>query len=106
NYCRNDGGGPVCDANQQTLLLNLLTAHIAQLFAPAKNGQSPSTLVGRINTASEGSVSVGAEFPATPAASWYITTQYGAAYWQLMLPFRTARYLPGYVRNQQPWPYQ
>ncbi len=107
NYIRNDGGGPVCDANQQTQLLNLTVAHIAQLMAPKSNGQSPSTIVGRINTASEGSVSVGAEFPASPAASWWLQTPFGAAVWQMMLPYRLGpRYVPGRTRLFQPWPFQ
>ncbi len=106
NYFRNDGFGPVCNLDQKTLILYLLTAHIAQLFAPKSNGQNPSTIVGRINTASEGSVSVGAEFQASPAASWYLQTQYGASAWQLMLPWRTMRYVPGVSRIMNPWPFQ
>ena len=105
-YCRNDGGGPVNNPQVQTNLLNLMVAHIAQLMAPKSNGQSPSTIVGRINTASQGSVSVGAEFPASPAASWYLQTQYGASAWQLMLPWRTMRYVPGRARIMNPWPFQ
>ena len=124
-FCRNDGGGPVgagvggcgglfsffsspttsAAATQlQTNMLNLLTAHLAQLFAPLPTGQPASGLVGRITSASEGSVSVSAEFPASPAAAWFLQTAYGAAFWQMSAPFRTARYLPGPQRVNNPWP--
>lgn len=107
NYIRNDGFGPVCDLNQKTDLLYLTTAHIAQLMAPTKTGGAPSGLVGRINHASEGSVSVGTDFPVSASAAWWAQTQYGAMVWQMMLPFRLGpRYVPGFPRNQQPWPYQ
>src|SRR5262245_25408184 len=55
---RNDGGGPVGDQALQLSLLNMVTAHIAKLFAPPAPGQQPNDLVGRINSASQGSVSV------------------------------------------------
>lgn len=106
NYCRNDGGGPVCSPTQKTFLLNLLVAHLAQLFAPAANGQAASTLVGRISNASEGSVSVSSDYPSNPSSAWYTQTQYGAAYWEATKPFRSMRYIAGPNRLQQPWPFQ
>ena len=107
NYIRNDGFGPVCDTNQQTDLLYLTTAHIAQLMAPTKTGGKPSTLVGRINHASQGSVSVGTDFPVSANAAWWSQTPYGAAVWQMMLPYRLGpRYVPGIGRVFSPWPFQ
>lgn len=104
-YCRNDGGGPVTDPNMQTTLLNLLTAHIAQLFAPNPNDQSSSNLVGRISNASEGSVSVATENNYPPgSAQWYQQTKFGSAYWEASKPFRTMRYLPGPPRPTEPFP--
>lgn len=104
--CRNDGGGPVPTAAIQTALLNVLTAHIAQLFAPPQGGgAAPSPgVVGRISNASEGSVSVATEFDAPQAAAWYAQTQYGAMFWEMSKSFRTARYLPGPARATDPWP--
>lgn len=95
-YNRNDGGGPVPTAAVQSTLLNMLTAHIAARYATI-NGQVPSTLVGRISDASEGSVSVKADYAeATPGSmAWYIQTKYGADYWQASAPYRTMRYRPG-----------
>ena len=106
-YVRNDGGGPVSNPASQTNLLNLAVAHLCQLFWGV-NGDAPSTLVGQITSASQGSVSVGTAAPANPNAEWYYQTPFGAALWQAMAPYRTARYLPrinpqgqGYV--QYPW---
>lgn len=99
---RNDGGGPVKDATQQTNLLGLLTAHVAQLLAPAKDGSDPDgSAVGRISQATEGSVSASLELPANlpQAAAWFSQTQYGLMYWTATKPFRAARYLPN---NQSP----
>jgi hypothetical protein len=97
---RNDGGGPVNDATQQLNLLNMLTAHIAQLFAP-QNGQPASTLVGRISGATQGSVSVQAAYSnnVTEQMAWFVQTQYGAMYWVATAPFRTMRYIPNENRG-------
>lgn len=105
-FHRNDGGGPVKDAAQQSVLLNLVTAHICALNAP-QNGQPSPTLVGRISQASEGSVSVSADMDLPPgSAQWWNSTKYGAAYWVASAPFRTMRYRPARQRNFNPWPFQ
>jgi len=104
-FHRNDGGGPVTNVCMQEEMLQLVTAHVIQLFAPKRDGQGPSELVGRINNASQGSVSVGSEMPgATASSAWWQQTQYGAAYWELSKPFRTMRYIPGPPRPTAPWP--
>ena len=101
-YCRNDGGGPVTDATMQTQLLWLMVAHVAALFF-GQNGDTPSALVGRLSSASEGSVSVSSEFPQQPpAAAWYNQTVYGAAYWVMMKPYRMGFYRPGALFAQFP----
>lgn len=90
-------------------LLNLLTAHIAKLLSPLGcDGQPSSTgsepapsVVGRINSASEGSVSVGVELnpSGSPSESFFTQTQYGFMFWQATAQFRTAHYraLPTFV---------
>jgi len=91
-YVRNDGGGPVADSNTQLTLLNMVTAHIACMNFGV-GGQAPSPLVGRVSTASEGSVSIGvtADYqPGTP--QWFVSTKYGAAYWAASAQYRTMRY--------------
>jgi hypothetical protein len=56
----------------------------------------PPGIVGRINTASEGTVSVGAEFGGNggPTQDWYTSTRYGALYWVATAGYRTAVYIP------------
>lgn len=94
----------VCDPNTLAALLNILTAHIVKLYAAQVNGvpdtedagaaPNPGT-VGRINNASEGSVSVSLDMPNQPqAAAWYQQTQYGASFWAATAVYRTARYAP------------
>jgi hypothetical protein len=91
-YHRNDGGGPVPTAALQSAYLNLMTAHIAARYGTIA-GQAPSTLVGRIASASEGSVNVSADFPLeTPSQAWFAQTKYGADYYQATRPYRTFRY--------------
>ncbi len=99
-YLANDGTGPVRDLpapapSIQLVLLNMLTAHIAQLNS-GSSIQPVVPLVGRINTATEGSVSVGAELPNLPgSAAWYAQTKYGLNFWQATAAYRTFRYRPG-----------
>lgn len=98
----NDGSGPIGDATLQSNLLYMLTAHLAQLFAardasgnPSSSGAPSPTIVGRISSASEGSVSVQAEALEgfnTAQASWLAQTKYGALYWAATAQFRTFRY--------------
>jgi len=98
---RNDGGGPVNNADQQLALLNMLTAHIAALMAPPSAGGQSSGIVGRVNSASEGSVSVQAAYSSNVSEqmAWFIQTKYGAMYWAATAPFRTMRYVPNLNRG-------
>lgn len=89
-------GSIVADATQRERLLNLLVAHIAALqpVTPAGGPGSGPALIGRIASATEGTVSVSAEYAAQVSASmaWFIQTQYGALFWQLTSPYRSFRY--------------
>lgn len=86
----------------RTQVLLLATAHLAKLFATI-NGQAPSGLVGRINSAAEGSVNVGVELKIdSQSAAFWTQTGYGLMVWQMLAPFRTAFYVPGHVRNMSP----
>ena len=92
-YHRNDGGGPVNDSGIQTLLLNMATAHVAQLNAPSKNGERSPTIVGRITEAAEGSVRVSADYgEVSQSEAFWVQTKYGASYWLATAQFRTMRY--------------
>ena len=96
-YLRNDGTSPVRTVSLQTSLLYMLTAHIAQIMYGV-NGQAPSGIVGRINSASEGSVSVGTDWPTTANNAWFLQTPFGANFWQATAAYRMARYIPGPTR--------
>lgn len=102
--CDNSVNNPAFTIDDGTLdtLLYLLTSHIAWLNAPrdvngnpAASGQNASPIVGRINTASEGSVSVGSDMgdatAGSPSQPWYMQTKYGAEYWAMTAGVRTAR---------------
>lgn len=106
-YCVNDGSGPVTTSAIQTTLMGLMCSHIAQLLFGSST-QPVSPLVGRVNSASEGSVSVGVDMPAATNATqgWLYQTQYGASYWAATSPYRTMRYVPAQRRNMNPWPRQ
>jgi len=99
--CANDVCNPAFAAGILEQLLYLLTSHIGFLTAPrdangclAQSGTPAPSIVGRINTASEGSVSVGAEWDGSgsPSEAWFLQTRYGAEYWQATAQFRTMRY--------------
>lgn len=94
-YLRNDGGGPINSATAQSMLMNMLVAHIASLNAASSTGQAATPLVGRINSASEGSVSASVEFSSTNAEQWFSQTKYGAAFWKACAQYRMARYIAG-----------
>ena len=77
------------------MLLGMVTAHIAALNAPL-SGHPASTLVGRISSATEGSVTVATQNDYPPGtAQWWQQTKYGAAFWAASAQFRTARYVHG-----------
>ena len=103
-YLDNTDGSIVGDVGVRLMLLNMLTAHIAALAGGLEPGGAPSGLVGRVSSASEGSVSVSAETGLLPGtAVWFQQTTYGLTYWQASKPYRSARYIPAATRNFEPW---
>lgn len=101
-FCENTTCNPASAAGVLSPLLYLLTSHLAWLNAPrdangnpASTGAQPSPIVGRINSASEGSVSVGSEWQGSgsPSEAWFLQTRYGAEFWQATAQFRTAQYM-------------
>lgn len=108
-YLDNSATSLVTDGPTRLMLLNMITAHIAQLNRVV-NGAAASDLVGRIDSATQGSVSVTAVMDTVPGtAAWFVQTKYGAAYWQATAAYRTMRYFPrpfcGYPRVGVPfWP--
>jgi hypothetical protein len=97
-WIRNDGTGPVRDPVFQQSLMLMITAHLAQLFN-GPDGTGTSGLVGRISSATEGSVTVATEMESTLNSAWFSQTPYGALFWQATAAYRTfARYIPGPTR--------
>lgn len=115
-YCDNSPRSPVQDLAVRALLLNMLVAHIAQLNQPVGGAMAggnsgpvaPSPLVGRITSATEGSVSVSTEMNVPPgSAQWFAQTPYGAAFWAATAAYRTMRYVavppPRNMDPYSPW---
>lgn len=96
-YLRNDGTSPVRTVGLQTSLLYMLTAHLCQIMYGV-NGKAAGGMVGRINSASQGSVSIGADWPTTANSAWFLQTPFGANFWQATAAYRMARYIPGPTR--------
>ncbi|MCP2041664.1 hypothetical protein L1281_002275 [Neisseria sp. HSC-16F19] len=95
----NNACSVVKDLAEREMLLWLLVRHFAALAERAAQGG----LVGRIGSATEGSVSVSADMGAVPgSAAWYMQTPFGATYWQLTAKYRVFRYVPGcrYARRR------
>jgi hypothetical protein len=102
--CANSTTNPVFCAGVLSPLLYLLTSHVAWLNCPkdamgnpSATGQPPAALVGRISSATQGSVSVQTDMPAqgdSSAMDAYLKqTKYGLEYLAQITQFRTARYV-------------
>lgn len=90
-YLSNTDCSIVQDIPTRTTLLWLLTAHIAFLSGALNPGGTPG-LVGRVSSATEGSVSVSVDFPSSPNGAWFQQTPWGAMFWQSTLSLRSFRY--------------
>jgi hypothetical protein len=105
-FHRNDGcGRGPKDPLKQEQMLEMVTAHLAQLFFGST--LAPATaLVGHINSAGQGSVNVATEMQIQPGtAAWWNQTKYGAMYWAATAIYRTMGYFPGHSHIVNPWPY-
>lgn len=99
-FLNNTCGSFIQDANQRMALLYMLTAHLTFLNAGSNDGAGNVTpapgIVGRIDSATEGSVSVSASYSSEVSQSqaFYIQTKYGAQYWEATAWTRTALAIP------------
>ena len=83
----------VKDLEDRRNLLYLLVAHIADLSHRPETGNS---VVGRIASANEGTVSISLDYGAMGNNErWYLQTPYGAMYWQMTKRYRSALYRLG-----------
>jgi len=91
-YLDNTDGSPVGSLVRREMLLNMLAAHVGCLNGAlsADGNQLP---VGRVSAGSEGSVAASLEYMAAGSHSWFTQTQYGAAYWQATLNYRSFTYV-------------
>ena len=93
--CNNTEQSLVRDLGERTILLNLIVAHLGTLSGIAADGEgSIATQVGRVSSASQGSVSASLEMAGQTANSAYwMQTQYGAQYWTFTGKYRRMRYV-------------
>lgn len=104
-YCDNTGASKITNEGTRATMLNMLTAHIAALNSVAL-GKTFSDPVGKLSSATQGSVSASFDNQIPGTAAWYAMTKYGMAYWQASAPYRTARIFPGVNRQMDPWALQ
>lgn len=96
DYLDNTEYSLVVEAAKRERLLYMLMAHIAYVRFGDSKGNGGSGLVGRISSASEGSVSVSADVgPVEFRYAWYTQSPYGMDYWQATKVYRMANYYPG-----------
>ncbi|WP_432784684.1 DUF4054 domain-containing protein [Oligella sp. MSHR50489EDL] len=76
---------------EREILMYLLMAHFALLQSRIDAGNSA---VGRVSSATEGSVSVSFDNGSTAlSAAWYQQTPYGAKYWAMTAKYRSFLYV-------------
>jgi hypothetical protein len=91
-YLSNADNSAVQNIPRRTILLNMLTAHVAYIGGILSTDGQPRP-VGRLSQAAEGSVSASFENLTPGTASWFQQSQYGAAFWQATLSVRSFRYI-------------
>lgn len=109
----NSCGSLVDDANLRLILLYTLTAHVLFIDAGTNDGAGNVTpgqgIVGRIDNATEGSVSVSASYNdnVTMSEAYFIQTKYGAKFWQQTAHIRTMTYVgpPSHGPNGPGFPF-
>lgn len=100
DYLNNTEYSPVQEYTKRERLLYLLMAHLAYIrygYIDAGGTRVGGTgFVGRVSSATEGSVSVSTELGSmSDSATWYALSPYGLAFWQATKWLRIAKYYPG-----------
>lgn len=96
DYLNNSECSLVEDVVKRERLLYLLMAHLAYMRYGDANGNGGTGLVGRLSSATEGSVSVSSEAGQVEFRyMWYTQSPYGMDYWQATKVYRMANYYPG-----------
>ena len=110
----NSCGSIVCDANVRMTLLYILTAHVGFLVNGTNDGAGnvnpPYQVVGRLASATEGTVTAATEYSSEVGQSeaFYIQSKYGAMFWQMTAQYRTMHYIapPSFGPNGPGFPFQ
>lgn len=101
-YLDNTAGSLVQDVATRGILLNMIVAHLAALGG-ALDGGTPSGMVGRVTSASEGTVKIEVDSGLEPGgAAWFAQTPYGFSFWQATKRYRMAQYRPARQPNFDP----
>lgn len=96
DYLNNTEFSLIDDVVKRERLLYLMMAHLAYLRFGNNKGSGGSGLVGRISSASEGSVSVSTDLGQVEFRySWYAQSPYGLDFWEATKVYRMANYYPG-----------
>jgi len=104
----------VSDANVRMALLYILTAHVGFLINGTNDGAGnvtpPYQVVGRLASATEGSVTAATEYSSevSDSEAFYIQSKYGALFWQMTAQYRTMHYIgpPSFGPNGPGFPFQ
>ncbi|HGK4602799.1 TPA: DUF4054 domain-containing protein [Yersinia enterocolitica] len=96
DYLNNSDFSLVDNVIKRERLLYLLMAHLAYMRYGDVKGDGGSGMVGRLSSASEGSVSASSEAGVVEFRyMWYTQSPYGMDYWQATKVYRMANYYPG-----------
>lgn len=95
-YINNTNTAYVQDVTERSYLINFAIAHVLTIegaLTPAEDAAGIASKVGRIGSATEGTVTAQLDMGAVPGtAAWWLQTQYGATYWNATAKYRTFRY--------------
>lgn len=98
DYLDNTEMSLVANSDKRERLLYLLMAHLAYMRYGDNEEKGGSGMVGRVSSASEGSVSVSSELGQVEFRNaWYTLSPYGMDYWQATKVYRMATYYPGSI---------
>ncbi|EGO4532846.1 DUF4054 domain-containing protein [Escherichia coli] len=96
DYLNNADYSLVDDVVKRERLLYMLMAHLAYVRYGDNRKRGGSGMVGRIASATQGSVSVSSDLgPIEFRYAWYTQSPYGLDFWQATKVYRMANYYPG-----------
>lgn len=97
-FVNNTDSSIVSDVGERKILLHLLMAHIAALngFDSPDGSDVSSGLVGRVTSATEGSVTVSTDYGASISEqqAYFLQTPFGADFWAKTKKYRSFMYIP------------